>query len=237
MNSLKHDWLTDHLIDFEYKQYILLAYLKKVRTSFDGMRLFPELSELIFHYRNLMSFIESRTLVDENLPVEMSGIDIEGLKIIYAQIADDDELMSVLNEIVAFAMPQMEDAIYEGREIYELVEEHIEMDPVGIIPLYNKEGYFFLTNEETPNVMVYRYDLSNIDRPDETFRTISSEFVKEEEGDFSMILENLKLALAKEKKDLPVPATYSFHSSLRVPLEETFLPIAKRMLLKELMAA
>lgn len=237
MGYLKHNWLTDHLIDFEYKQYILLAYLKKVRSSFDELRLFPELSELIFHYRNLMSFLESRTLVDENLPVEMTGIDLESLKLVYEQIASDDALMSVVSDIVAYAMPQLEDAIYEGREIYELIEEHIDMDPVGIIPLYNKEGYFFLSDEERDDVRIYRYDLSNIDRPDESYRTISSEFVKQVQGAKWSMMENIKLELTKEHKELPVPATYCFHSSLVVPTEETFLPIAKRMLLKELLAA
>jgi hypothetical protein len=184
-----------------------------------------------------MSFLESRTLVDENLPVEMSGIDLEGLKLVYEKISQDQDMMNILNDIVAFAMPKMEDAIYEGREIYEIVEEHIAMDPVGILPLYNKEGYFFLTNEENENVQIYRYDLSSIEKPDESYRTISSTYVRTETSSTMKILENIKLELAKEKKDLPTPATYCFHSMLSIPSEETFLPIAKRMLLKELVAA
>ena len=53
MERLKHDWLTEGLMDFEYKKYILLAYLKDIREKFNKSQLYPFLSELIFHYNNL----------------------------------------------------------------------------------------------------------------------------------------------------------------------------------------
>ena len=83
MGTLKHNWLTDYLIDFEYKKYVLLAYLQNAKKSFTEVRLFPCLSDLIFHYRNLMHYIESKELVDENLPVEMAGMDLGAMKLIY----------------------------------------------------------------------------------------------------------------------------------------------------------
>jgi hypothetical protein len=41
MESLKDNWLTDGLIDFEYKQYMLLAYFKSVKESFNRVELYP----------------------------------------------------------------------------------------------------------------------------------------------------------------------------------------------------
>ncbi|NND95104.1 MAG: hypothetical protein HKN45_09575 [Flavobacteriales bacterium] len=237
MGTLKHDWLTDHLIDFEYKKYILLDYLQKSKRQFNEMKLFPTLSELIFHYRNLMHYIESKELIDENLPVEMAAMDIKAMKLLYERISQDDELMAVLNEIVAYAMPQLEDAIYEGREIYEIVEDHIRVDTVGIVPLYNKEGYFILSNDEEESAYVYRYDVSAIEKPDESYRTISSEFVRTVVKSKYETVDDVKLALIKENKELPNPALYRFHSTLDVPHDETFLPISKRILLKEILTA
>jgi len=237
MGTLKHDWLTDYLIDFEYKKYVLLGYLQRVKKQFNSLCLFPELSDLIFHYRNLMHYIESKELMDENLPVEMSGIDMKAMKLMYEKISKDDQLMTIIGEIVKYAMPQLEDAIYEGREIYEVIEEHIRMETLGVLPLYTKEGYFILTTEEKPEACVYRYDLSNIERPDETFRTITSTHIKNVTLNTFDGLANLKSELRSEHKDLPVPAIYRFHSVLNVPHNETFLPITKRILLKELLAA
>jgi hypothetical protein len=237
MGTLKHNWLTDYLIDFEYKKYVLLAYLQNAKKQFTEVKLFPCLSELIFHYRNLMHYIESKELVDENLPVEMAGMDLNAMKLIYETIAKDDEMMKVLNEIVAYAMPQFEDVIYEGRELYEVVEEHIRMDVIGVLPLYLKEGYFILTDDDQTSAKVYRYELSSIEKPDESYRTISSTHIKTVEKSRYETVDHLKLALIEEFKDMPNPAIYRFHSELQVPHDETFLPITKRLLLKELLAA
>ena len=54
MKKLEKDWLTSGLIDFEYKKYILLAYLQEVKGNFDSNKLYPHLSDLIFHYQNLL---------------------------------------------------------------------------------------------------------------------------------------------------------------------------------------
>lgn len=237
MGLLKHNWLTDYLIDFEYKKYVLLAYLQKIKREFDEVKLFPCLSDLIFHYRNLMHYIENKELVDENLPVEMAGMDIESMKLVYEAISQDDEMMKVLNEIVAYAMPQFEDAIYRGREIYELVEDHIRKDIVGVLPLYTKEGYFILTDTENTTAHVYRYDLSSIEKPEESYRTITSKFLKTVEKSKYETVDHLKMELINDYEDLPNPAIYRFHTELDVPHEETFLPISKRLLLKELLVA
>ena len=237
MGLLKHNWLTDHIIDFEYKQYILLAYLQRVKSSFSELCLFPELSDLIYHYRNLMHYIENKEIIDENLPADVKGVDIQQMKLMYEAILQDDEMMEILNDIVAYALPMFEDAIYEGRELYEIVEEHIRMDTVGIVPLYNKEGYFVLTDEDTEEASIYRYDLSSSEKPDETFRTISSSLLKKVKKSKYDGFEDLKLELINDYEELPVPAIYRFHSTLQVPHDQTFLPVTKRILLKELLAA
>ena len=64
MDSLKHDWLTEGLIDYEYKKYVLLAYLKDVSRRFNQSELYPFMSDLVFHYRNLIKVRESKTRSD-----------------------------------------------------------------------------------------------------------------------------------------------------------------------------
>jgi len=41
MKKLPTNWLTDGLINFEYKKYLLLAYLKSVEEEFESKRLYP----------------------------------------------------------------------------------------------------------------------------------------------------------------------------------------------------
>ena len=49
MEKLSQDWLTQGLIDFEYKKYVLLAYLKTAKESFGRVELYPFLTDLVFH--------------------------------------------------------------------------------------------------------------------------------------------------------------------------------------------
>jgi hypothetical protein len=55
MEKLSKDWLTQGLIDFEYKKYLLMAYLQTVKSSFGKVELYPFLADLVFHYRNLQA--------------------------------------------------------------------------------------------------------------------------------------------------------------------------------------
>jgi hypothetical protein len=42
----------------------------------------------------------------------------------------------------------------------------------------------------------------------------------------------MKSDLMRENKHLPNPAAYAIESEMSLPLEETFLPIAKRLLVR-----
>jgi len=63
MRKLPTNWLTDGLVDFEYKKYLLLAYLKSVEEEFDSKRLYPILSDLILHYQNIMQVKAHKKLI------------------------------------------------------------------------------------------------------------------------------------------------------------------------------
>ena len=62
---------------------------------------------------------------------------------------EDDELMQELEDIINYSADEMKTTINNGAEIYEFVEEKINITPVGIIPLDIQEGYFFLSTGNT----------------------------------------------------------------------------------------
>ncbi|MFM6350079.1 MAG: hypothetical protein ACKPFK_33810, partial [Dolichospermum sp.] len=72
MDKLDSNWLTQGLIDFEYKKYVLLAYFKTVKESFTRVQLYPFLSDLVFHYRNLQTLKNNKSLLRESFPKKLS---------------------------------------------------------------------------------------------------------------------------------------------------------------------
>ena len=48
--------------------------------------------------------------------------------------------------------------------------------------------------------------------------------------------ENIKIDMIRHRRKLPNPATFSVETSYDYPLDETVIPIAKRMILKYVVA-
>src|SRR5580704_5175990 len=160
MKTLSETWFADGYIDFELKKYTLLAYLQEIHRHFNQNRLYPQLADIIFHYNNLAAFRENKKYLQEQFPKKLTGIQIEKLQILYEQMIEDDELMQELENIINYASQEMKTAISNGTEIYEFVEDKLTIFPIGLVPLDNHEGYFFLNEGNFSNTRVYQYSLS-----------------------------------------------------------------------------
>jgi hypothetical protein len=132
MEQLSKDWLTQGLIDFEYKKYILLAYLKKVNSYFTRTELYPFLGDLVLHYRNLLAIKENKTILRDSFPKEISLEELNKLELTYKKIIEDDDIMTELESIIEFAIPKIKDSLQEGSVIYEYVESQCEISPVSL---------------------------------------------------------------------------------------------------------
>lgn len=237
METLQKDWITDGLIDFEYKKYILLAYLQDIKRNFNDSKLYPFLSDLVFHYQNLVSIKESKELLHESFPKTISKADFKKLKITYEKIVQDDQVMAEIEETLCYAIPLVKNTIEGGKELFEFVEQNLEISPIGLTPLYTNEGYIFLQIDKKSEVMIYRYQTSVFTNSSEQYRSINTTFVSAVTKSISNTLENIKVNLAKQFAFLPNPASYLVHSKLHFPVSHTLLPVAKRMLIRQLVVA
>jgi hypothetical protein len=237
MDKLKENWLTDGLIDFEYKKYVLLAYLQHVRESFNKVHLYPFLADLVFHYRNLMQIKDNKALLGASFPKELSPESLQKLEVSYRKIVEDDSLMQELEAIMEFALPQLKASLDEGSGIYEYVESNCEISPVGLTSLYAQEGYLLVSQPPQSEGDVYRYQVSIFEHETETSRGLHTHFVRSFTRTLAHSYEQVKLHLIREFKDLPNPAVYVIVSKLRFPYTQTLMPVAKRLLIKQLLKA
>ncbi len=237
MDQLSKDWLTQGLIDFEYKKYVLLAYLKTVRNSFSRVELYPYMGDLIFHYRNLLAVKDNKALIRESFPKEISLDEFKKLELSYRQMVDDDALMSELESIIEFSLPKMKDSLQEGSMIYDHVEAQCEISPIGVTPLYAKEGYLFVTQPPEKETNVYRYQVSIFEQSHEQLRSLNTEFIESVARNTANTYERIKLDLVKKFRDLPNPATYLIISRMKFPFTETLMPVAKRLFVKHISKA
>ena len=237
MDTLSKNWITEKLIDFEYKKYILLAYLQQVNKHFELNKLYPDLSELISHYHNTKTLKENKQQLFNAFPSQMKSIDMQNLFFQFEKILKDDELMQEIETIIDYSMPRFEHYLKEGKKIYDFIEEHLEIIPVGLIPLNSDCGYLFLKGGKKNSTSVFEYHITIFENPTEKFRGINTSFVRSYDFTFTNTFEIIKTDLIRENKNFPNPATFAIETELELPLQETFLPIAKRSFVKFVAAA
>jgi hypothetical protein len=215
---MRENWLTEGLIDFEYKKYILLSYLSKVKSAFNKNELYPFLSELVVHYRNLLVIKENRPSIDETFSLE------------------EDATIKELEAIISFAIPEFKNSLDDGAQIYEFVESNCEISPIGLTSLYDREGYVFLSQPPEKETNVYRYQLTVFEQSGEAMRGLHMQYVKTTTRSLANTYEHIKLQLIREFSSLPNPSVFLIHSKMKFPYVQTLVPVAKRILIKKLAA-
>ncbi|TNE81265.1 MAG: hypothetical protein EP332_03865 [Bacteroidetes bacterium] len=231
---LSKNWLTENIIDFEYKKYVLLAYLQQVQHDFKQPVLYPHMAELIEHYRKLLDFNKATEVVKEMNKGELSGIDLERFQLLYEQTLQNDKVMLELESIVDFALPQFKYHLSQGKEIYEDIEQQLSLVPIGIVPLYKQEGYLLLKSNEVSETRVYEYRITLFQNAHEKFRGIHTHYIDTFRNSLINTFEGMKKNLIQQRKKLPNPATYLIESEKQYPVDGTLLPIASRMLVRYL---
>jgi hypothetical protein len=232
MKSLGVNWFIEGRIDFEYKKYVLLDYLQEINHHFDKSRLYPNLSDLVFHYNNLVCFKQNKSLLQNAFPQQLTAADMETVKLTYKKIVDDDNSMREIEQIIAYALHKMDPAIQTGRGIYDFVESRLNIDPVGVMPLSPHSGYFALRNGKERTNWLYEYHLTIFEDKDDKYRGLNIQLIDIYEHSLVNTPEAIKLKLIRKHRHLPNPAVYYVHSDITFPLEQTLLPVAKRCLVK-----
>jgi hypothetical protein len=232
METLNKNWLTEGLSDFEYKKYILLAYLQKVKLHFDKTELYPPLSDLIWHYKNLLSIKNSYEQLDSGFKKELESFDVKDLKLVYSK-HQQEEWLREMSDIIHYATPLLEKNIYDGKEIYDLIEKQLNLNTVGIMPLDHSEGYFLFHYTKSKKVPAYYYSVSKIHTTEGLGRAIYTSYAGTFTVGINKTYETIKEQLIKTNSKLPLPAVYSIQTELALPFKETLMPVAKRFFLRK----
>lgn len=218
--------------DGEANQLFILGRLKWYYDEFAHNRLFPALTELIELTLSLRTLLHEYGDLQEKLPQELRDIDVEKRRLVFQRMEDDGSELKRIIDLVFWTMPHLERAVEEGRRICEFVEENIQVEQVGIGPMYQEEGYYFIPEHRASLLHLHRYQVSLYTTASERFRTLKLRLIRSLKQAFIRPSPaTLKLELIETHDDLPNPATYVCETDLEFPFVETILPLAKRKLL------
>jgi hypothetical protein len=211
---------------------VLLAYLQGVKQAFDQVLLYPVFSELINHYQGLHAFLQGKQQFESQAPKQLQVIDWEKFKALYASLLADDDAIREIEELVEFSLPKIKASLDEGRQLYELIDESIEIDTIGLLPLYRDTGYILVRGGDTQEIRAYSYQITVFEDANERYRGIHTQWVGDFRLSFANTFESIKLELIRYRQNLPNPATFSINARMRFPEEASLLPVAKRKLVR-----
>lgn len=235
MSEWNLDLFTGAVDDFERAQYRILGNLQLARRAFSNNRIYPHLGQLVAIHGTLRTILANTDNLKDAVRGPIKDVDLEAGEVIYERPVLGEDQMEAIEELIQWALPQIEDAIEEGKTIFEFVEDHLRMEEVGIVPSYVQEGYLFVPDYENGQTHILQYSMSIFTSASERYRSLRTTHVRSvEHRPLESSPQSLKLSLMEERRDLPNPATYAFDFEFDFPYEPTVLPVAKRKLLRYL---
>jgi hypothetical protein len=228
--GLPKNWVYSPTIDLELKQYALLGYLQHVRARFAERKLYPYLEQVRDHVDELRSIRRSKEDLARNLEGKLLGFDPRNGEVIRERAAED-EMLAVIDEVIEFAVPGLTRIRTEGIELRHELTGRIHFAPVGLQPLHVTEGWFFLRCGSEARVYGYNIPVVFEQKQDHVRRNVVSRYVTSYTVGITCTYEHIKSQLIARHPALPNPATFALETDLDIPFIETFVPLAKRLVL------
>lgn len=218
---LSPTWITDHTLDEEYKRYVVLSYAQEVDQAFSRCYIQPHLDELSSHIAQLESLNHNYEQLKKNIGGDLLGLDWKKGELKFAY--KDAEGWELIEQSARFALEKFYPLMQGGKDLLQDLELQLEVFPLGIVPLYKREGYLLLTSGNSSFTTAYYYHmpLAQIDQN----KQLNTEKVDEFPIELGTTYMQVKRALAQQY-DLPNPAVFVVTSSLELPLESAMIPIA-----------
>jgi hypothetical protein len=235
--ALSENWFVEGSTDFEMQKYRLLAYLQEIESSFAAQRLYPPLRDLRRHYLGLQHFMKNKAQLSGKFPQRISALNLANGHISWEQVVKDDSAMEELGEITSYAEGKMRHTLDNGASIYEAIVRQMAVEPVGINPPGSRQGYLLLRLNSIRETRAYSYYLTQLEVCTDNASPLRLRYL----GSWPLNLANtpnsIKLELIRNASALHSPSAYALETSLKMPLEETLLPVATQVFSRYLAAS
>lgn len=219
-------------LDRELKRYTVLAYAQRLRRHFADHKLYPHLGQLSACVQDLRDLEQQRDQLDRAMPKELGAIDLRRMQLRFTRTIAKPEGLSVIEDMIAMALPELSRTLDEGRELRAELVQGIRFSPVGVLPLYVSEGYMMLRQGTDARVYTYALHHLRTDEAGSAHFNLTTRYVSTWTVGLACTYESIKRELVRALP-MPNPATFAFEAVVPLPAVETFLPLAKQLVYAE----
>lgn len=226
MNSLSKNWLTEPILDFEYKKYTLLAYCQWLDSALHETLLFPAYLELAGHYTFLDAFLRKKQLHSSALPKQVTGIQWDPPSLKYKANEIPSEEVKEINQIATFGHRQFEKRKQKFETVIAQKSESMYAEQVGIFGERIDRGFVLIPDRS--DVVVYRYRLLGFTTGSAFSRVIYDPVTRLADTiDFDRI--ELKKSIHAQTTTVSIMHTIDIRINEVMPFEEAMVPLSKQV--------
>ena len=156
------DWIIQQPIDFEYKQYLILDYVKKAEEKLERFELYPTFQELTLLYTSAQRVMDHGQFITLKREPQENDDEILIIDLIYNTIRfkDSEEGQEILN-IAEFARDKFKELFMVAKSLWSIVNDSISLEITNDMNRANGGwGYFYFIYKD--ELFVYEYNIGLI---------------------------------------------------------------------------
>jgi hypothetical protein len=156
------DWIIQQPIDFEYKQYLILDYVKKAEEKLERIELYPTFQELSLLYSSAQRVVDHGQFITLKREPEEVDDEILIIDLIYNTIrVKDDEEGKEIVKCAEYASEKFKDLFMIAKSLWSIVNESISLEITNDMKRADGGwGYFYFIYKD--ELFVYQYNIGLI---------------------------------------------------------------------------
>jgi len=167
-------WLAEGPVDYELKQYKMLAILSRLRIDLNNKRVWPVIKEVESQLDYLYRLKYEIEVKDEQLKVA-KDIDFINFEIIYEKESSEKTLEnSIMDTIVDDAIVEFGDVYMDARKVWREIESLVSITWIPKKPSLLNDGYIIIPDGDKFNA----YYFEKPTKMSNSWRTIDLKFEK-----------------------------------------------------------
>ena len=215
-------------VDGEADHYRLLAYMQRIDRHYREHKLYPYLDDLHHHLEELKDLRRRRDEMTAIMPRDITGIDLRKGEFVRAALRED-ALLKAVDTMIDQRLPELNNALGRGVELRARLTAGIRIEPVGLLPLYTREGYLLIHQGSEARVYTYALTLPTLVPDIPAHHVLRTHYVADYSIGITCTYEHVKADLMRSRAHMPNPAVFALTSDLALPAIETFVPLAKQL--------
>jgi hypothetical protein len=204
------EWLFKDVMDFEQKEYILLAYIQKIEKLFNDLKLYPTFTELSLHIANIQSLIKDDKMIILNKKINNFDYEITLEDLSYQDKPSlSEKEMEEYKKILNYSLIKFQDYFDIFKSLWTMVYDSIE---VNLMSYKKSDSYknFYYFYSKNGKLYLWRFDIN---------KTSTKQLCNGDEK----LIENFIPEKSKEPVFRVTVDNYQDY-----PHEETLFPLIKR---------